>query len=244
MSLTRQVVLVALLAAGSPVWAAPATSFEIVAAPRHPAVSNLQAAFRADDPQLVGRLVVFDGPAASFDGNYRLCARAARTTAKTAIGTLIRRIFPDRPNYGKRFVARPVDFGLTMPPTTVVTAIGFRCLQPQGNHGRDWTGAMLFSIGGGRWALSLVQDHLLILKPVAGPIRASFDCGKAQSEVDRTICGDRLLAGWDRSVAAAYDQGNGDLADQRRWLAERDKCGADKACLHDSLSLRTTNLLH
>ena len=224
--------------------ATPLGPFEVVAAPRHPAVSNLQAAFRADDPQLVNRLVAFDGPVASFDGSYKSCARATRTVGKAQVGQLIRRIFPDRPNYGKRFVARPADFALTMAPATVVTTIAFRCIEPGGTHGRDWTGAKLFSIGNGRWALSIIQDHLLILKPATGPIRASFDCGKAQSPIDRTICGDRLLAGWDRSVAAAYDQGNGDLAGQRAWLAERDKCGLDKDCLHETMALRTTNLLH
>lgn len=161
-----------------------------------------------------------------------------------AAGLLIRRIFPDRTAYGKRYVARPSDFGLAIKPAAMVAVTSFRCFVPHDHHGADWTGTRLFPLGDGRWALSLVKDHLLILKPVVGPIRASFDCAKALSVAERTICGDRLLAGWDRSVAAAYQQGNGDQAAQRAWLIERDKCRADKSCLHDSLSVRVNNLLH
>lgn len=247
MSAWHHVLLCAVLtasAASALVTAAPAGQFVVVAAPRHPAVTNMQAAFRSDDPQLVGRLVAFDGPAASFDGNYKSCARTTSTTAKMTADHLFRRIFPDRVKYGKRYVARPSDFGLTITPSATVAATSFRCAVPRGNHGDDWTGATLFLIGKGRYALAIIQDHLLILKPAIGPIRASFGCAQAKSLVEQTMCGDRLLAGWDRSVAMAYEQGNGDQAGQRAWLAERDKCGADKACLHDSMSLRASNLLH
>ena len=233
----------ALALSGAQLSAAPAGQFVVVAAPRHPAVTNMQAAYRPNDPQLIDRLVSFDGAGLSFDGDYKDCAQATSTTTKLAAGALMRRIFPDRPNYGKRSVASPADFGLKIAPATMVNATSYRCVTPRGNHGAEWTGATMFAIGDGRWALSLIRDHLLILKPVSGPIQASFSCVKASSVIDRTICGDRLLAGWDRSVATAYRQGNGGLEDQRAWLAERDKCGADKACLHESMSLRVNNLL-
>ena len=227
--------------AAVPAVAAPTGRFVVVAAPRHPAVTNMQAAYRPDDPQLVGRLVSFTGSAASFDGDYLACPRTVSRTAATPVGRLIRRIFPDRPSYGRRFVARPADFGLAMAPATRVVATQFRCRSSGPGHGADWTGTVLFPIGPARWALSLVQDQLLILAPATGPIRASFDCGKAQSATERTICGDRLLAGWDRSVAEAFGQ-SGDQAEQRAWLVERDRCGTDKACLHDTMSLRVLNL--
>lgn len=221
----------------------PKGQFVVVAAPRHPAVTNMQAAFRPDDPQLVGRLVVFDGLAASFDGDYKACARVTTMTTRMTVNRLLRHIFPNRVKYGKRYVARPSNFGLAITPATTIAVTSFRCVVPRGNHGADWTGATLFPLGRGQWALSIIQDHLLILKPAAGPVRASFDCAKAKSVVEQTICADRLLAGWDRSVAAAYAQGNGGQAGQRAWLAKRDRCGADKVCLHDSMSLRTRNLL-
>jgi uncharacterized protein YecT (DUF1311 family) len=245
MSALHHILLAAIVASGpssaSPV---PSGQFVVVAAPREATITNTQGDFRPDDPQLVGRLVTFDGSSVTFDGDYKACAQATRTTTQMAIGQLIRLIFPDHPNYGKVHVARPAEFGLTTAPATIVGATRFRCAAPGVNHGADWTGATLFPVGGSRWALSLIKDHLLILEPATGPIRASFNCAKANTVAEQTICGDRLLAGWDRSVAAAYQDGGGDKADQRAWLAERDKCGADKACLHDSMSLRTLNLLH
>lgn len=53
-----------------------------------------------------------------------------------------------------------------------------------------------------------------------------------------------MLAGWDRSVDDAYYKGGSSIDEQSNWLAERDKCGADKFCLLSSMSNRTRNLLH
>lgn len=223
--------------------AGPRGQYEVVAAPRNPTVTNPQGRYRPDDPQLVDRLVSFTGASVAFDGDAKACARTTITSERTQLGRLLRRLIPDERKYGRLNIAKPRDYAIQLAPTTVVTATRYRCLRPVGNHGGDWDRAVAFPIGGGRFALSIVQDHLLILRPVAGPIRASFACGRAGSPSERAICADRLLAGWDRSVAAAYREGQGDPAEQRAWLAERDRCGADRACLHESMSLRAYNLL-
>ena len=101
MSVFRKLALVVLLIAGA-AKVSTAADFIVVSAPRHPAVTNPQGAFRSDDPQLVGRIVSFNGSAASFDGSYKACSRTTKTTAQISIGQLIRRIYPDRPNYSKR----------------------------------------------------------------------------------------------------------------------------------------------
>lgn len=168
------------------------------------------------------------------------CARAARIAVRMPAGQLIRRIFPNRSAYGKIYVTQLADFGLKLAPTTPVRATRFRCAQAR-HDGEEWTDATMFPLGDGRWALWLVREHLLILKPATGPIRASFDCAKANSTAERTICSDRMLAGWDRSVAAAYKE-HATVEEQRAWLVERDKCGADKACLELSMVNRVRNL--
>jgi uncharacterized protein len=65
--------------------------------------------------------------------------------------------------------------------------------------------------------------------------RASFDCRKAATPVERAICADRDLAEADRQLSSAYrttaagaGAGHGRLAAaQRAWLARRDReCGA------------------
>jgi len=60
---------------------------------------------------------------------------------------------------------------------------------------------------------------------------ASFDCARAQSDVERAICGDFELGRLDRALASAYRLKLGSLdgdaartklrADQRQWLARR-----------------------
>jgi uncharacterized protein YecT (DUF1311 family) len=75
-------------------------------------------------------------------------------------------------------------------------------------------------------------------------IRASFDCTKASSPVERLICSTPENGDADRRLAAAYSAAraksndpNALKADQRNWLTnERNTC-SDAACL-----LRVTNL--
>lgn len=67
---------------------------------------------------------------------------------------------------------------------------------------------------------------------------ATFDCRKAGTAVEKTICADPALSRLDDRLGAAYKaalNGGGDrsvlVASQRRWIAEtRDRC-ADAACL-------------
>lgn len=71
----------------------------------------------------------------------------------------------------------------------------------------------------------------------AGP---SFDCNRAGIPAERTICADSELSEWDRQMADTYQWlrtrlaagEQGQLAqDQRRWLAQRNRCGASRDCL-------------
>jgi uncharacterized protein len=92
------------------------------------------------------------------------------------------------------------------------------------------------------------DEVILILEPRgSAPPKPSFPCGKARSATERAICADASLANWDRSVATAYalnlngstkpidwtptDDPDALKAFHRRWLAERDRCGADRECL-------------
>jgi uncharacterized protein len=67
----------------------------------------------------------------------------------------------------------------------------------------------------------------------------SFDCKKAATATERTICANDRLARLDRSLAAVYRQLRTELAvtgevfanEQTVFLKQRDACGADVACL-------------
>ena len=66
----------------------------------------------------------------------------------------------------------------------------------------------------------------------------SFDCGKAQSAIEKAICASPALIAQDTALAAAYRQALADLngdptrlndlrQQQRRWLADRNKSCVD-----------------
>jgi uncharacterized protein len=65
---------------------------------------------------------------------------------------------------------------------------------------------------------------------------ASFDCGKAASDIEKRICGSTRLSSMDTQLNALYQKlaGGADGAawrdDQRAWLRKRNQCG-DSACL-------------
>ncbi len=88
---------------------------------------------------------------------------------------------------------------------------------------------------------------LVLVEPIAA---ASFDCAKAQSNVEKQICADPVVSELDehlgryyRAAQAALERGGECLrADQRRWLREtRNQC-ADTDCLRDVYGKRLREL--
>lgn len=87
------------------------------------------------------------------------------------------------------------------------------------------------------------------------PIKASFDCAKATSEIEKTICGSKALADLDLELAAIYKDLISNLfqseinrlkEEQLQWLAARDascvKARIKEACLQDLYSARVETL--
>jgi len=69
---------------------------------------------------------------------------------------------------------------------------------------------------------------------------ASFDCEKARPPVETAICGNPTVSNLDSDLAAAWKDALARAQNaaalktaQRRWLTERNACGADTACLID-----------
>lgn len=81
---------------------------------------------------------------------------------------------------------------------------------------------------------------------------ASFDCARARTTAERAICGNRSLEDRDVRMATLYAvvrqfQGGmgalGALRDrQTEWLAERDRCAANVACLRRAYDTRISEL--
>ena len=96
-------------------------------------------------------------------------------------------------------------------------------------------------------SLALAAD---IAMPAANA-EASFDCRKAGTTTEKTICSDAALTAHDRSLASLYHKLRTQLSvaerdrlqrEQRTWLKEsRDRCG-DAACIGQSYRARTVAL--
>lgn len=135
----------------------------------------------------------------------------------------------------------------------MVDVISIRCSDGlwQGGLGLVDTGVQgswLYLDTAGRMVLRWYGETLLILRHLPADARpqASFDCARAVTSTERTICGSWQLAAFDRSVASAYrnayDQFKSDAANvdplgrlQRQWLRQRDACGTDATCLLKSM---------
>lgn len=89
----------------------------------------------------------------------------------------------------------------------------------------------------------------VILLPICSCTRApSFDCSKASTAVEQSICSSRQLSELDESLAAAYRKataaGNSEAVTnrQREWLRnERNKC-QDIACISNAYTKRIAEL--
>ena len=192
----KRLALVFALALAGPAAASSARVFEVVAAPRSPAVSNPQAQYRPDDPQLVGRLVVTGGPVPTFDGDAPRCAGASVVSARVTVARLVRELFPPRPSGGVMRITRPVELGVSLAPGTSVGVTRVRCPRAGGARA-TYLVAALFPAGGGRWAYwrREAEDHLLLLRPAAGAARPSFACARARSASGRSAATARSPAG-------------------------------------------------
>ncbi|MTH46055.1 lysozyme inhibitor LprI family protein [Intestinirhabdus alba] len=103
-------------------------------------------------------------------------------------------------------------------------------------------------------------NTLLLLQKLSPGVaeKPSFSCQKAGNITEKTICKFPTLAAWDRSVAAAYEivvfqtkqtgiEVTGSLAalknEQRLWIAERNRCRDDRACIETKMVARVKSLM-
>ena len=237
--------------------------FEVVRVVVNPFLNSAQRQYYNDDPRYVGRIFeIAPAKLAMDDGS--ICTRPKRTGIRTTVPALLRK---ELEVYGP--IKRPVrplsaDPDLTRAPRGTLTAVRYACASSTSSEadqtGRNWTGAVGFPLATPRRGLVWTYEVVLILAPAAAgqPIRASFPCAKARSASKKALCSDASLAGWDRSVAAAFrllrDGGGPDdiapeddtpalVASQQAWVRSRDRCGADRQCLLDRMAERTDALM-
>lgn len=102
---------------------------------------------------------------------------------------------------------------------------------------------------------SLLAAGLVSAAVLAAPGQAdaaSFDCSRARTASEQAICGNRSLEDRDVKMATLYSvvrqfQGGmgalGAMRDrQTEWLAQRERCGANVACIRRSYDVRIAEL--
>ncbi len=72
---------------------------------------------------------------------------------------------------------------------------------------------------------------------------AGFDCVRAKTDIENTICHNRELAQMDTEMSFLYKQVSGQKSAQKKWIADRNKCGADVTCLADKYASRMQELV-
>lgn len=84
-------------------------------------------------------------------------------------------------------------------------------------------------------------------QPQQQAARPSFNCGGRLNATEARICANPRLAGLDNNMASTYAWLSGQLGggernrlknDQRNWLGQRNRCGANDACIEREISDR------
>lgn len=179
-----------------------------------------------------------------------------RTTAGKVVGTSIasRPFFPVQPT--------PKDFQLPLSENTPVEVLSLLC--KDGLFAKNLGGALDSDVGiNGAWLIVLNVEKLALrwndetililnrLQENAKPV-ASFDCNKASTPVEKTICESVALAAYDQSVSQTYKfvteyyltkkNTSPQIAElkksQKQWLTQRNTCAFDITCLEKSMGDR------
>jgi uncharacterized protein YecT (DUF1311 family) len=211
--------------------------------------------YEPGDPRLLGRLlsITADG-AVAFDFGKSPCSPVdwvARPAAPLA--ALVGKSFPRPAQADRRKTPTLQDFGLATGDKTVI-AYDATCpaSSKTGTSPAHWNQAWFAALGTDRLIAAYGGDTVLLVGR-ADPthVAPSFSCKAAASPTEKAICGSPALAGYDRSVAAAYRRSLQRHADdkstvengQREWLATRNACKSDTSCISDRLQERLDLLM-
>lgn len=203
-----------------------------------------------DDPRLLGRQLVVDDAGIRLDDGSRTCDAPAFTALPVdKMQHFIGDRFPRPESFDTPAQPTLADFGIQL-ADAAVSPVEVRCTP----DGSPWNNAWMVTPSADRLLTNYDgSGYVLVLRKVESqePIRASFPCAKAHSAAERTICASATLAGYDRSVAAAYrfalpragDDATTLRQSQRQWIGSRDACGTDVHCLGESMRDRIDELM-
>jgi len=217
-------------------------------------------------PKYQGRIFNFASDRISINTpKDTACESPKFTSRKSTVGKIIAKSISSRIFDKTQPTAK--DMKLPLADETSVEVLYLTCdgVLRSKNRDRkvfaDLSNALWFiELDKNKLAMSWQEESVLILSRVKDNAKpaASFNCAKAGTEVEKTICGSIGLAAYDKSLAQSYKQVKAYYkskpnsksvlaelkASQREWISQRNKCGADEACLEKVMYIRIGDLIY
>lgn len=199
--------------------------------------------FLPNDPRLLGRTLIMDSVQVQFeDGKELGCKQSSWQPRQSTWGYLFGKGFPRPPDGGRGPTPSPEDFEVKVAKNERATVYSL-CPSSRRGTSRFPADSWVALLSSEQLALHYDNQVLLLLqrRPAGAKPTASFDCAKAASPTEKTICASFDLASWDRSVShawrAALDRRPQKQAHlrkaQKEWLRARDACGNKAECIDD-----------
>lgn len=203
-----------------------------------------------DDPRLLGRQLDIGSGGIRFDDDSRPCLKPATTALRAdTLQHFIGARYPRPAAFGTPVRPTLMDFGLKLADAPV-KPLQVACTPDDA----PWSRAWFVALSDDRLLTNYDNNgYVLVLRRrgTRDPVQASFACAKARGATEQAICASATLAGYDRSVAAAYrfalqrasDEAAAIRQEQRDWIAARNACGDDADCLGKSMRERIEQLM-
>ncbi|RZI80384.1 MAG: hypothetical protein EOP38_22655 [Rubrivivax sp.] len=223
--------------------------------------------YQVDDPRLVGRTLAIGPQRLAADlPDATACEQPGLLPEQQPLDTLLARTM--QPELPVQHATR--QFDAKLPGERAVDLAWITC--KAGTFGpalknapRAASAAAGSGTPGGTWlallpsgdALMPWHGHTLLVLQRQAPAAAvtpSFACTKARLPAEKAICASAALASYDRSLAQGWTytvqfcDGDTDcIAEarqaQKQWVAQRNRCGSDQACLHKTMRERLDALM-
>lgn len=203
--------------------------------------------YQYNDPRLRGRIITIAQNKISSDLPVDKSCEPPVNSRTAALAALIKDTMGERGEPPKS--PTPLDYRIGVTGGTNLRVWDLRC----GKRNRTWVAVL----PDGRLAMRWYDDTILRLTRLSDEVRPgpSFACAKAGTDSEKAICASVSLSAFDRSVGEAYaaaaklyrDPADHDdleklRVQQREWIAKRNSCKADSACLEQSMRDRLEDL--
>lgn len=213
--------------------------------------------YQKNDPRLTGRLFTITQQrlATNTPEESKPCINPKVAVRHLTASELIKNSLAGRHTVPE--APTPKDYELPLAGNVSVDVLSVTCMDGlfAGDLGivEGIKGAWIVALRKDQLAIRWYAETILLLHKVSDNVKpvASFDCNKAITVVEKTICGSLALAAFDQSVTRSYKSASEFFKEvkntealtqlkisQTQWLTQRNACGADVLCLEKAMKDR------